>query len=178
MQVASGPGARPGRQASSRRGRSQSTQRLAPCWPEVQAHRGHECTLQLPDGAAGDVRSSQELGGRTSGEGRPARAFSVGEVQPGPLAPGREFSLPASAPQLLSPRGPWAPLVIPLVTPAQMEAGGNRQRTAQVIDTVREAQTLSRERPLGLEQGRESGTLVGGDTPPAERSKALTPEDW
>ena len=59
-----------------------------------------------------------------------------------------------------------------------MEAGGNRQRTAQVIDTVSEAQTLSRERPLGLEQGRESGTLVGGDTPLAERSKALTPEDW
>lgn len=64
VQVASGPGARPGRQASSRRGRSQNTQRLAPCWPEVQAHRGHECTLQLPDGAAGAVRSSQELGGR------------------------------------------------------------------------------------------------------------------
>lgn len=137
--------------------------------------------LMGQQGTSGALRSS-EAG--TSGEGRPAGAFSVGEVQLGPLAqtagqgPGREFSLPASAPQLLSPRGPWAPLVIPLVTPAQMEAGGNRQRTAQVIDTVSEAQTLSRERPLGLEQGRESGTLVGGDTPPAERSKALTPEDW
>ena len=43
---------------------SEHTQRLAPCWPEVQAHRGHGSTLQLPDGAAGTVRGSQEMGGR------------------------------------------------------------------------------------------------------------------
>ena len=91
------------------RDESEHTQRLAPCWPEVQAHRGHGCTLQLPDGAAGAVRR-WEVG--TSWEGRPPRAFSVGEVQLEPPAqtaeqgPGRESSLPASAPQLLSPWGP------------------------------------------------------------------------
>ena len=50
---------------------SEHTQRLAPCWPEVQAHWGHGHTLQLPDGAEGLSGALRRWEVGTSQEGRP-----------------------------------------------------------------------------------------------------------